>query len=149
MRSILRWLTDRPASPGDTPRSIVLLFANRFEDSVPFREELEQLEARLPGLRVVHVISQPKEDWRGYRDHIDRVVLGHELPQQPSWTYYGSGPPHVRPLHAGTAHRLGRRARVDQGRELRGLRIDQGAAVQRMRGFLDCNRHRRCDATVE
>ena len=93
MRSILRWLTDRPASPGDTPRSIVLLFANRFEDSVPFREELEQLEARLPGLRVVHVISQPKEDWRGYRGHIDRVVLGHELPQQPSWTYYVSGPP--------------------------------------------------------
>lgn len=93
VRSILLWLADRKGGSAGAPRSIVLLFANRSEDSIPFRDELEQLETRLPGLRVVHVISQPKEDWQGYRGHIDRAVLSRELPQPPSWTYYVSGPP--------------------------------------------------------
>ena len=93
VRSILRWLAERPTAPGDTLRSIVLLFANRSEDSIPFREELEQLEARLRGLRVVHVISQPGGNWQGYRGHIDREVLNRELSHPQRWTYYVSGPP--------------------------------------------------------
>ena len=93
VRSILLWLADRPGPSGGAPRSIVLLFANRSEDSIPFRDELKQLETRLPGLRVVHVISEPGGDWQGYRGHIDRALLARELPQPPSWTYYVSGPP--------------------------------------------------------
>ena len=93
VRSILRYLAERQDAPEHAPRSIVLLFANRSEDSIPFRDELKQLETRLPGLRVVHVISEPKEDWQGYRGHIDQAVLSRELPQPPSWTYYVSGPP--------------------------------------------------------
>jgi glycine betaine catabolism B len=93
VRSILRWLADRQGASARAPQSIVLLFANRSEDSIPFRDELEELETRLPGLRVVHVISQPKDNWPGYRGHIDQAVLSRELPQPPSWTYYVSGPP--------------------------------------------------------
>lgn len=93
VRSILRWLADRYEGLGAAPHSIVLLFANRSEDSIPFREELQQLEARLPGLRVIHVISQPGRGWHGHQGHIDRDVLDHELLRPQDWTYYLSGPP--------------------------------------------------------
>lgn len=92
-RSILRWLSDRQNASEGIPQSIVLIFANRSEDSIPFRAELEQLEDKLTGFRVVHVISQPREGWRGYRGHIDRAVLERELPWPTSWAYYLSGPP--------------------------------------------------------
>jgi ferredoxin-NADP reductase len=93
VRSILRYLADRQGAPEHAPRSIVLLFANRSEDAIPFREELEQLEARLHALRVVHVISQPGENWQGYRGHVDREVLNRELYRPQRWIYYVSGPP--------------------------------------------------------
>jgi ferredoxin-NADP reductase len=63
VRSMLRWLADAPERPGVFPEYTVLLFANRSEDSIPFREEPQQLEMRLPRLRVVHVISRPGKDW--------------------------------------------------------------------------------------
>ncbi|MFH0917226.1 MAG: FAD-dependent oxidoreductase [bacterium] len=95
VRSILRWLTDtRGRSSTDAPpQEIVLLLANRSQAGVPFREELEQMEAALPGLRVVHVLSRPGARWPGHRGHIDVEILTRELPGPPSWAYYLSGPP--------------------------------------------------------
>lgn len=93
VRSILRGLADGQGASGGVPRPIVLLFANHSEDSIPFRDELEQLETGLPGLRVIHVISRPGKDWQGYRGHIDEEVLSRELPRPARWVYYVSGPP--------------------------------------------------------
>jgi ferredoxin-NADP reductase len=93
VRSILRWLADRRGGSAGQPSSIALLFANHSEESIPFRDELEQLEARLHELRVVHVISHPGEGWQGHRGHVDRDVLESELSQPQRWTYYLSGPP--------------------------------------------------------
>ena len=95
VRSILRWLGDTygrsPSAPSS--RQIVLFFANRSEEEIPFSEELARLEASLPGFRVVHVISQPKAGWSGYRGHLDESVLGRELTERHRWAYYLSGPP--------------------------------------------------------
>jgi glycine betaine catabolism B len=93
VRSILRWLADRGRGSGDASQSIVLLDANRSEEAIPFRDELEQLQTRLLGLRVVHVISRPGDGWRGNRGHIDRELLSRELVRPQGWTYYVSGPP--------------------------------------------------------
>jgi glycine betaine catabolism B len=92
VRSILRRLADT-STPIRIPREIVLLFANSSEDGIPFREELEELETVLPGLRVVHVLSRAGEGWGGYRGHIDERILGAEVPDPRSWLYYLSGPP--------------------------------------------------------
>jgi ferredoxin-NADP reductase len=119
VRSILRWLADGGGAleggsvPAQTagalsrgsgvsaptsaaaaqPREIVLLFANRAEDGITFREELAQMETALPGLRVVHVLSHPGAGWPGYRGHIDDEILSRELPEPDRWAYYLSGPP--------------------------------------------------------
>lgn len=94
-RSILRWLSDgvQPPAPVSKTRQIVLLFANRSEDGIPFREELAQMEAVLPGLRVVHVLSHAGAGRPGYRGHIDEEILRRELPDPHRWAYYLSGPP--------------------------------------------------------
>ncbi len=58
-----------------------------------FRTELEELAARLPALRIVHVISRPSGAWQGYQGHIDREVLNRELADPGGWRCFVSGPP--------------------------------------------------------
>lgn len=105
VRSMLRWLADisrerregrsggglsdaRPAI-----EQIVLLFANRSDEAIPFHQELTALEDQLPELRVVHVISHPGESWQGYTGHIDEKILTRELVSPGEWRFYVSGPP--------------------------------------------------------
>lgn len=90
--SMLRWIADaRDAIRA--PHSMVLLFANHSEESIPFRDELKVLETRLPNLRVVNIISEPGKNWAGYRGHIGKEVLERELREAHRWVYYLSGPP--------------------------------------------------------
>lgn len=108
VRSILRWVAhlradgtvleaamapDTAPGPRLSLREIVLFFANRSEDAIPFAAELEALAESLPGLRVVHVLSQPGESWQGYRGHLDQAILAAQLPDPGSWRYFVSGPP--------------------------------------------------------
>ncbi len=103
-RSILRWVAhvweaarvDPPAGGEETAlalREVVLFFANRSEDAIPFEDELEELSRKSPWLRIVHVISQPGEAWQGYSGHVDRKILEEELGDPASWCYFVSGPP--------------------------------------------------------
>ena len=107
VRSILRWVAAMRAgaeaaagtTPGaraeapPAPREIVLFFANHSEDAIPFADELEALAGTLPGFRVVHVLSQPGNEWQGYRGHLDQNVLARELTGPADWHYFVSGPP--------------------------------------------------------
>ncbi len=91
VRSILQWVAH--VRPPVALREMVLFFANHSEDAIPFAGELEGLAATMQGLRVVHVLSQPGDNWQGYRGHIDQAMLGAELPDAASWHYFVSGPP--------------------------------------------------------
>ena len=111
VRSILRWVAAlragagsatgavggaTAAAPDEKPpalREIVLFFANHSEDAIPFEDELEGLAGTLPGFRVVHVLSQPGNDWQGYRGHLDQNVLAREISDPADWHYFVSGPP--------------------------------------------------------
>ena len=100
VRSILRWLAGLGGSSGavpsprhEVPRRIVVIDANRSEETIPFRSELVEIETLLPALRVVHVLSHPDTGWAGYRGHIDESVLTREIPEPDLWSYYLSGPP--------------------------------------------------------
>jgi predicted ferric reductase len=60
------------------PRPLVLFDANRVWDHVLFREELERDMAPLR-LEIVHVLSEPPEDWSGERGFISRDILARHL----------------------------------------------------------------------
>lgn len=55
---------------------VLLIYGNRTEDDVVFREELEQIAAgEAPRLRVVHVLSEETAGWEGETGYIDRDLL--------------------------------------------------------------------------
>jgi NAD(P)H-flavin reductase len=72
--SMLRTLADR----GDG-RPMLLLYANRRWEDVPFREELDELAGRLD-LRVVHVLGEPPASWDGERGRLTADVIARHLP---------------------------------------------------------------------
>ena len=71
LMAMLRHMRDT----GDT-RSVVLLYANRHEEDILFRQELEELAAGgHPDLTLVHVLSRASEAWSGETGHVDRQRL--------------------------------------------------------------------------
>jgi ring-1,2-phenylacetyl-CoA epoxidase subunit PaaE len=77
---------------------VSLWYGNRSRASIIFREELGQLSQTYgPRLHVLHSLSQPEDDWKGYRGRLDQervydliseVFMQSELPK----TYYICGP---------------------------------------------------------
>lgn len=71
LMSNLRHMRDTRAE-----RRVLLLFANRDEPDIIFREELARMEAGgPPDLKVVHILSRPGAAWQGERGHLDREKL--------------------------------------------------------------------------
>lgn len=66
------------ADSADT-RSIQLIYGVRSWEDATFREELEQLQQRLP-LEIVVVASAPTAGWAGYVGRIDEALLRTVLP---------------------------------------------------------------------
>jgi predicted ferric reductase len=72
LMSNLRHMRDTQAD-----RRVLLLYANRDEGDIVFREELAQMTAgNRPDLQVVHILSRPHDAWQGERGHLDREKLG-------------------------------------------------------------------------
>lgn len=72
LMSNLRHMRDSRAD-----RRVLLLYANRTENDIVFREELAQMEGgSRPELKVVHILSRPGESWQGETGHLDREKLG-------------------------------------------------------------------------
>jgi predicted ferric reductase len=75
MMSMLRTLADR-----NDPRPAILLYGSKDWESITFREELEDLKARL-NLTVVHVLRNPPADWTGEKGFITPEVFKRHIPQ--------------------------------------------------------------------
>jgi predicted ferric reductase len=71
-------------------RPLILFFANKREDDVLFREELE----RLP-VETVHIIAEPSENWQGESGFLDLDMLDRHLPREgrARFAYFLCGPP--------------------------------------------------------
>lgn len=74
MISMIRTLADR----GDR-QPVILIYGSKDWESITFREELEVLKTRV-NLTVVHVLTQPPEDWSGERGFINADLFKRHLP---------------------------------------------------------------------
>jgi predicted ferric reductase len=74
--SMLRTLAERRDR-----RPLLLLYGEKSWDVVAFREEIEDLTARLD-LRVVYLLEEPPPDWEGETGFIDAAVLRRHLPDE-------------------------------------------------------------------
>jgi predicted ferric reductase len=87
MMSMIRTLAD----VGDK-RAVILFYGSKDWDSITFREELENLKARLD-LTVVHVLADPPVSWTGERGFMTAEVLMRHLPRPyPDHEYFICGP---------------------------------------------------------
>jgi predicted ferric reductase len=73
--SILRTMADR----GD-PRPVTLIYADRSWDDVAYREDLEELRARLD-LDLVYVLEEPPAGWDGEAGLVTEELLQRRLPR--------------------------------------------------------------------
>ena len=88
LKSIITYCTDTGINS-----QITLLYGNRTEESIVFREELNSLEQRNKNLRVIHTMSRPGANWKGRRGHVDRTMIKEEIPDYADRVFYVCGPP--------------------------------------------------------
>ncbi len=90
LMSMLRCMRDR-----EEDLRVLLLYGNRNEASVVFRDELAAIEAgERPDLKVVHVLDDPGEQWTGETGRVDRDVLRRCVGEDVAGrTFYLCGPP--------------------------------------------------------
>lgn len=88
LRSIIKYCSD-----AGVKSQITLLYGNRSEENIVFREELDLLKEKNPNLRVVHTLSRPGDGWSGRRGHIDIEMVREEIPDYAARVFYVCGPP--------------------------------------------------------
>ncbi len=90
LMSMLRHMRDTHSS-----LPVVVIYANRNQEEVAFRGELDEMEAgEYPALRIIHLLSEPKEGWAGEQGRLDgqklRRYCGADLEDK---AFYLCGPP--------------------------------------------------------
>jgi predicted ferric reductase len=87
---------------------VLLLYANRTEQDIIFRKELEEIASSgHPRLSVVHVLSRPDESWQGPSGHIDAEVIAQHVGQVEGKAFYVCAPAKMTDAVTGALLRLG------------------------------------------
>jgi predicted ferric reductase len=75
-------------------RKVVLLYANRDEARIVFRDELSEMESGdHPDLKVVHVLDSPGEAWEGETGFVDKDRIREHCGDVSGKVFYVCGPP--------------------------------------------------------
>ena len=86
-RSMLRYIADTAQ-----PYRVTLVYSNRDRESAAFLDQLEELERRIDGLRVVLTMTD-EPGWEGETRRLDADVLADILGELGSKTFLVVGPP--------------------------------------------------------
>jgi len=86
--SICRYCTDKHLST-----NITLLYGNRSENDIVFREDFEALQKQNANLKVVHVLNEPSSEWKGATGFITAEMVKKEVPDYKETVFYTCGPP--------------------------------------------------------
>ena len=100
-RSMLRYIADR-----ELPYTVTLCYSNRDRESAAFLDELEELERRIEGLRVVLTLTD-QEAWEGERRRIDAGVLRDHVGELQDKQFLVAGPPAMTDAVVGSLHAAG------------------------------------------
>jgi len=87
-RSICRYCTDKHVGT-----KITLLYGNRSESDIVFREEFEAMEKQNPNLKVVFTVNEASSGWKGATGFINTELVKKEIPDYKENVFYTCGPP--------------------------------------------------------
>ncbi|MFH1594631.1 MAG: FAD-dependent oxidoreductase [Candidatus Omnitrophota bacterium] len=91
VRSICKFATDKKL-----PTDIVVLYGNKTEEDIVFRQDFDDMKKNNPNLRVVYTLTQESIDkggWGGRRGYIDKGFIIEEIPDYEKRVFYICGPP--------------------------------------------------------
>ena len=86
-RSMLRYIADERL-----PYRVTLVYSNRDRESAAFLDELEELQGRIEGLRVVLTMTED-EGWEGESRRIDAALLRDHVGKLDGKQFLVAGPP--------------------------------------------------------
>ena len=95
-RSMLRFIADE-----SLPYRVTLVYSNRDSESSAFLDELEELEERIDGLRVILTMTD-EPGWAGETRHLDASVLGELVGGLDGKVFLVAGPPPMAEAVAGS-----------------------------------------------
>ncbi len=108
LMSMLRYIQDT-----QEPRRVLLLYANRSEADIIFRDELAEMERKSASedigyhLQVVHVLSKPDAEWSGETGRLDAGKIGRLCGDLADKSFYICGPTGLIDATAATLHEMG------------------------------------------
>lgn len=99
--SMLRYIYDRKLE-----RNITLIWGNKTEEDIVFKDELEKMAADLPWLKVVHVMSK-QDNWQGEKGYVDAEKLKKYVSNFQEGEFFICGPPLMMTMVQRTLRDLG------------------------------------------
>jgi glycine betaine catabolism B len=93
VRSMLRYLADTQSAGRPAGQELTVFYGSMTEDGIVYKDDFDEFERVIPGLRVIHVITNATPDWKGYSGFITADIIRQELASPAEWTYYVVGPP--------------------------------------------------------
>ncbi len=87
--SMLRYMRDTK-----TDLDVILLYANRFEKDILFRDELNAMTANAkPRLTITNILSEAGDDWPGEKGYVDKEKIQKFVHEVQGKAFYVCGPP--------------------------------------------------------
>lgn len=99
--SMLRYMYDKKIK-----KNVTLIWGNKTEEDIVFKDELEKMAEEMPSLKVVHVMSK-QEDWPGEKGYIDAEKLRKYISNFQEGQFFLCGPPVMMGLLEKTLRNLG------------------------------------------
>ncbi|MCW4046073.1 MAG: FAD-dependent oxidoreductase [Candidatus Bathyarchaeota archaeon] len=87
-RSICRYATDTHLNS-----SIILLYGCRNENEIAFKAELEEMQRQNPNLKVVFILGDASNQWKGLVGFINAELVKTQVPDYKERVFYACGPP--------------------------------------------------------
>lgn len=87
LRSICRYCVDKKL-----PTSIVMLYSNKTEDDIVFKDELEEMQKADSHIVIKNVLTR-QPDWKGLKGHVDGNMIKEQIPDYRERVFYICGPP--------------------------------------------------------
>jgi ferredoxin-NADP reductase len=90
LRCMIRYATDNQLKT-----NIILLYSNRYEDEIVFKNELEEMQRQNKNLLVVNTITRPSDKWKGLTGRINREMIEKVIPDYKKRIFFICGPPEM------------------------------------------------------
>jgi len=86
--SICKYCTDNRLGT-----KVTLLYGNRTENDIAFKNELEAMQEQNPNLKVVFTLNEASSGWKGSTGLINMEMVKREIPDYMETMFYTCGPP--------------------------------------------------------